>query len=141
MKKLFYLLPLLIFVAGCVKTDIGQQPTPLVPYGTFTGKFTRTYVPTGTNSKATATTNIKLIMTTSGFSVISDAEAVHANSTGEFLGNELSIEFGDTTYPAAGPANGKSYLHGTYSYAYDGSSFRLSRQSGDDNYDYQLVKN
>jgi hypothetical protein len=140
MKKLIYLLPLLIFTAGCVKTNI-DQPTPLVPYGTFTGKFTRTYVPTGTNSKATATTNVKLVMTTSGFTVISDAEAVHANSTGEFLGNELSIEFGDTTYPAAGPPNGKSYLHGVYSYAYDGSSFRVTRQSGDDIYDYQLTKN
>ena len=140
MKKLIYLLPLLMFIAGCVKIDNDPQPAPLVPYGTFAGKFTRTYVPTGTNIKTTATTNVKLVMTTSGFTVISDADAVHANSTGEFLGNELSIEFTDSTYPAAGPPNGKSFLHGVYSYGYDGANFRISRQSGDDIYDYQLLK-
>jgi hypothetical protein len=58
MKKLIYLLPLLIFVGGCVKTNI-DQPAPLAPYGTFTGKFTRTYVALGTNTKSTATTNVK----------------------------------------------------------------------------------
>jgi hypothetical protein len=84
--------------------------------------------------------NVKLVMTTAGFSVISDADAVHANSTGEFLGNELSIEFTDSTYPAAGPPNGKSFLHGVYSYGYDGYNFRITRQSGDDVYDYELTK-
>jgi len=140
MKKLIYLLLLLIFISGCVKTNI-DQPAPLVPYGTFTGKFTRTYVVPGTNTKSTATTNIKLVMTTSGFSVISDDDAIHANSTGEFLGNELSIEFTDSTYPAAGPPAAKSFLHGVYSYAYNGANFSISRQSGDDIYDYQLTKN
>jgi len=139
MKKLIYLLPLMIFIGGCVKTDI-DQPTPLVPYGTFAGKFTRTYVVPGTNTKSTATTNIRLVMTTSGFTVISDNDAVHANSIGEFLGNELSIEFTDSTYPASVPPAPKSYLHGAYSYGYDGANFRVSRQSGDDIYDYQLTK-
>jgi hypothetical protein len=140
MKKLIYLLPLLIFISGCVKTNI-DQPEPLVPYGTFTGKFTRIYVVPGTNTKSTATTNIKLVMATSGFTVISDDDTVHANSTGEFLGNELSIEFTDSTYPASVPPAPKSYLHGVYSYDYDGANFKVTRQSGDDIYDYQLLKN
>ena len=140
MKKLFYLLPLLIFIGGCVKTKI-DQPAPLVPYGTFTGKFTRTYVPTGTNSKATATANIQLVMATTGFTLTSDADAVHANSLGEFLGNESTIEFTDSTYPTSTPpAAPKSFLHGVYNYAYDGYNFRITRQSGDDIYDYQLTK-
>lgn len=138
MKKLIYLLPLLILTAGCVKTDT-REGEPLVPYGTFNGIFKRTYTDPATSAPASVSTTVKVVMTTSGFSVISNDEAIHANSTGEFLGNELIIEFTDTTYPAGG-AGTKTFLHGTYSYQYNGSIFKLYKQTTGDVCTYDLEK-
>ena len=138
MKKLIYLLPLLMLIAGCVKTDIGQQPTPLVPYGTFTGKFTRTHTDQATSALTTTTANIKLVMTEDGFTLTSTAVAVHANGSGDFLGDELNIQFSDVASPTI--PDGKTYLHGFYTYLYDGNTLKLSKQSGDDAYLYEVSK-
>lgn len=138
MKKLIYLLPLLILFAGCAKTDT-REYEPLVPYGTFTGKFTRTHTNPTTLAKDITTANIQLVMTIDGFTVTSDADAVHANGNGEFLGNEISIDFDDPNYPTTGTVT-KAYLHGSYSYIYNGSDFKLTQSAGDDLYEYVLVK-
>jgi hypothetical protein len=138
MKKLIYLLPLLIFFAGCMKTNT-REYEPLVPFGTFTGKFTRTHTNPTTLAKDITTANIELVMTTSGFTVTSDAGAVHANGSGEFLGNEISIDFNDPNYPATGPVP-NAYLYGTYTYTFNGSDFKLTRAAADDLLEYVLVK-
>ncbi|MFD0748782.1 hypothetical protein ACFQZS_01425 [Mucilaginibacter calamicampi] len=139
MKKLICLLPLLIFIAGCVKTNI-DQPEPLVPYGTFAGKFTRTYIDPATSAKTTVTANIQLVMSDTGFILTSDADAVHANGMGDYLGNETTIEFKDSNNPTTGPPPTKSYLNGVFNYAYDGYNFRIFKVSGDDTYDYLFTK-
>ncbi len=139
MKKLIYLLPLLIFMAGCTKINNDQNYQPLVPYGTFTGKFTKTHTDPTTLAKDITTANIQLVMAITGFTVTSDANAVHVNSSGEFLGNETSIEFDDPNYPTT-VTDTKAYLHGTYSYIFNGSDFKLTQSAGNDLFEYVLVK-
>ncbi len=138
MKKLIYLLPLMILFAGCMKTD-NKQYEPLVPYGTFAGKFTRTHTNPTTLAKDITTANIQLVMTIYGFTLTSDADAVHVNGSGEFLGNETSIDFDDPNYPTTGTIT-QAYLHGTYVYTFNGSDFKLTQSAGEDVYEYVLVK-
>jgi hypothetical protein len=138
MKKLIYLLPLLILFAGCLKTN-NKEYEPLVPYGTFTGKFTRTHTNPATLAKDITTANIQLTMATTGFTVTSDDATVHANGSGEFLGNEISINFDDPNYPATGTVP-QAYLYGNYAYTFNGSDFKLTRAAADDLLEYVLAK-
>ncbi len=137
MKKLFYLLPLLLLAIGCSKVN-NPQPNPIVPFGTFNGKFTRTHTDPATSALTTTTANIKLVMTEDGFTLTSTAVAVHANGSGDFLGDELNIQFSDVASPTI--PDGKTYLHGFYTYLYDGNTLKLSKQSGDDAYLYEVSK-
>lgn len=139
MKKLIYLLPLLILFVGCMKTK-NQDYDPPVPYGTFTGKFTRTHTDPVTAAKDVTTANIQFTMATNGFTVTSDDPTVHANGSGEFFGDEASINFDDPNYPATGPVP-QAYLYGNYAYTFNGNNFKLTRVAANDLLEYVLVKN
>ena len=138
MKKLLYFLPLLILFAGCLKPDV-KPYEPLVPYGTFTGKFTRTNTDAGTSAKTVTTANVELAMSTTGYAITTNDNSVHAQGSGEFLGNESTIDFQDPNYPTTGTVTA-AYLQGSYAYAFNGSDFRLTKAVGDDVYEYVLAK-
>jgi len=140
MKKLIFLLPLLILFAGCLKTDRKEYDPPMAIFGTFSGKFTRTNTDPVTSAKNVTTANIQFTMATTGFTITSDDATVHANGSGEFLGDEVSISFDDPNYPATGPVP-QAYLYGNYAYTFNGTDLKLTRAAANDLLEYVLVKN
>ncbi|MGY3213165.1 hypothetical protein [Mucilaginibacter sp. HD30] len=139
MKKLIFLLPLLILFAGCMKTNQKEYDPPPAPFGTFSGKFTHTHTDPVTSAKDVTTANIQLAMATTGFMLASDDVVVHANGSGEFLGDDLTLDFSDPNYSTAGAIN-KGYLQGSYSYIFNGTNFKLTKSSANDVDEYVLVK-
>jgi hypothetical protein len=140
MKKLIFLLPLLILFAGCMKTNQNDFDPPPAPLGSFNGKFTHTHTDPISSAKTVTTANIQFTMAATGFTVTSDDAAVHANGSGEYFGDEVSLNFVDLNYPATGPVP-QAYLYGNYNYTFNGTEFKLTRVAANDLLEYVLVKN
>lgn len=130
MKRLIYVLPVLLALAGgCAKTNERVVPYPT---GTFAGEFRFLHKRPGTAIIDTLKTNIQVVLETGvGFKVVGDTSTVHAGSKGHYGVNSSDIAFDDETFPKTGrPA--KSHLNGIYRYYYDGSSvFQMVANSSD----------
>ena len=140
MKKLIYLLPLLILFAACMKTNQKEYDPPPAPIGSFSGKFTLTHTDPISSAKTVTTANIQLTTTETGFTVNSNDTAIHANGSGEFFGDDVSINFTDPNYPATGPVP-QAYLYGNYAYTFNGTELKITRIAANDLLEYVLVKN
>ncbi|MGZ3756102.1 MAG: hypothetical protein ACXVAY_16730 [Mucilaginibacter sp.] len=147
MKNLYFLvIPVaLFFLVSCVKSS---SPTPVtVPTGTFSGQLVLIHLSSKTGKLDTTKTNVVLTMsTTTGYAVTSDTTTVQAGSNGPFLLDNKYIQFQDKT--AAGATaqfvgtSKKIHLNGTYTYAYDGTSFNFYAASSDTlGFNYALKKN
>ena len=146
MKKLYFLaIPVaLFFLASCVKS---ATPTPVtVPSGTFSGQLVLIHMSTKTGKLDTTKANVVLTMsTTNGYAITSDTTIVQAGSNGPFIMDNQYIQFQDKT--AAGSTtqfvgtSKKIHLNGTYTYAYDGTSFNFYAASSDTlGFNYALKK-
>jgi hypothetical protein len=127
MKKVLYLLPLLV-AFGCGKSDTpGPNNTYNGPLGTFAGAFTYLHKHSNTGVVDTLRANITLsLQLTTGFKVTGDTLTVHAGSYGTAVVDWVDnvIDFADQTYPVSG-APAKSHLNGSYAYAYDGTILQM----------------
>ena len=127
MKKLIYLLPLLILAAGCFNNHEGEAVPD--PSGTFTGTFR--HISKHENNKLdTTTANISVVIEPGkGYHVLGDTTKVHAGSKGHYgiVGN--GIMFVDSTSTTVTPK--KDHLNGEYVFAYNGIIFQMARTSGD----------
>ena len=120
---------LLIIESGCLKhTD---PVTPLIPSGTFSGKFTMLHRKTDNVPYDTVKANLVITLQTPAYTyAVTGDTSKHAGSYGTFGINSNYIKFTDKTYPATGiPA--KMHLAGVYGYIYDGSVFQIYAASSD----------
>jgi hypothetical protein len=130
MKRLIYVLPLLMaLAAGCFNNN-GSQPAP-DPSGTFTGQFRRITRKLNQTTIDTVKANISVVIEPGiGYHVLGDTATLHAGSKGHYGINGNGIMFVDSTYPTTGiPA--KNHLNGEYAFVYDGIVFQMVRTSGD----------
>ena len=129
MKKIIYLLPVLVaLVSGCFN-DQNSVPAP-DPSGTFTGEFRR-ISKAADQSIDTLKANIKVVIQPGiGYHVLGDTTTVHAGSKGHYGINGNGIMFVDDTYSATGTST-KTHLNGEYLFIYNGSVFQMVRNSGD----------
>lgn len=128
MKRLFYLLPLLlILLEACSQKS---DPVPVqAPLGTFKGKF-YLFVRKSTGGYDTVKRDTALILKLStpyNFKVTGDTATVHAGSKGLFRYDGTYIAFNDSTYKAGVQA--KIHLAGTYLYRYDGKALLIQRSN------------
>jgi hypothetical protein len=140
-QKLLYLLPLLLaVVTGCLKSD--YKP-PLLPSGTFSGKFGYLHRANDRLNFDTLLANVTVTLQNSNstFTVTGDTTTLQAGSFGTYTLDTNVIDFFDKTYSATG-VNAKKHLNGLYAYAYDGSRLNLLYNISDTiSMQYQLVKN
>ncbi|RYU91156.1 hypothetical protein EWM62_04240 [Mucilaginibacter terrigena] len=139
MKKLIYLLPLLLTLAAGCFNDHGGEATP-DPSGTFKGQF-RHISKHEDNSLDTVKAEITVMIEPGvGYKVLGDTATVHAGSKGHYGIVGSGIMFVDDTYPKTGiPA--KAHLNGEYVFVYNGNVFQMARSIGDTAaYQYDLKK-
>ncbi|GGH02986.1 hypothetical protein [Mucilaginibacter phyllosphaerae] len=138
MKKLVYVLPLLLtLAAGCLGNNNGD-PIP-DPAGTFSGEFRR--ITRNSNSTIdTLKANIKVIIEPGiGYHVLGDTSTIHAGSKGHYGIAGNGIKFVDDTYPQTGTPQ-KTHLEGEYLFVYNGSVFQMTRTSENLALQYDLKK-
>ena len=130
MRRLIYLLPLLLlFAAGCFNNK-SSEPTP-DPSGKFSGEFRRLDRITGTSKFDTVKATVEVYIEPGvGYHVLGDTSVVHAGSKGHYGISGNGIRFVDSTYPANGNPT-KNHLNGDYLFDYNGSVFRMIRSTGD----------
>jgi len=121
--KLFYLLPIaafIFFASACSKIN-DNQPTVVLPTGTFTGQFLKIHLNPVTSKYDTSTAALQLTLSQStGFTVTGDTTTLQAGSYGSYAANAYYIQFVDQTYNAAKPSS-KYHLQGVYNYLYNGT--------------------
>ncbi|MBB5395542.1 MULTISPECIES: hypothetical protein [unclassified Mucilaginibacter] len=128
MKRLIYLLPLLVTLAGCFNNN--NQPVP-EPSGSYTGEFRRVSREKNATTIDTVKTNLTVVIEPGvGYHVLGDTTTVHAGSKGHYGINSSSMLFMDSTYPKTGVPV-KNHLNGEYLYIYDGKILQMVRNSGD----------
>jgi hypothetical protein len=129
MKRLVYVLPLLLTLAAGCFNNKASDPIPY-PSGTFSGEF-RHISKHQDNSIDTIKANITVVIEPGiGYHVLGDTTTKHAGSKGHYVIIGNGITFVDDTYPQTGiPA--KTHLNGDYIYAYNGSIFQMAKTSGD----------
>jgi hypothetical protein len=130
MKRLIYVLPLLMVLAAGCFTNNNSQPIP-EPSGTYTGEFRRVTRKLNQTKIDTAKAIISVTIEPGiGYHVLGDTTTLHAGSKGHYGINGNGIMFVDSTYPKTGiPA--KNHLNGEYIFIYDGSVFQMVRNSSD----------
>ena len=146
MKFNFYysvLLFSILFFCGC-GLDHTVTPTPLLPSGTFTGKFTYLHIHSNTGIIDTFTANLALSLDpTTGYKITGDTTTVHAGSYGSYVfsSDYSQIGFLDKTYVATA-VQLKFHLNGAYQYTYDGSTLNMTQSSALDTavYSYSFKK-
>ena len=128
MKRLIYLLPLLILAAGCFNNP--QSEALPDPSGTFTGTYR--HISKHVNNKLdTTTANISVVIEPGiGYHVLGDTTKLHAGSKGHYGIVNSGIMFVDSTYPKTGVPT-KDHLNGEYVFVYNGSIFQMARTAGD----------
>jgi hypothetical protein len=132
MKRLIYILPFLLMLAGGCLKDGGNyyyNSPDAAPLGTFSGEF-RLLHRKADQSIDTLRANIKVIIEPGGYRVLGDTSTIHAGSRGlyGFTGN--GMKFADSTLAKTGTPV-KTHLDGEYLYIYNGSIFQMVRTSGD----------
>jgi hypothetical protein len=140
---LTFLFAFILLESGCGGDNI-SNPTPNVPEGTFSGKFSLYHLhdKSGVVDTQTAVVNLN-IETSTGFKVTGDTSTVHAGSYGSFVvnSNYTEIDFVDKTYPTTGtPA--KVHLNGIYNYSFNGTTLQMVTTSAYDTltYVYNLTR-
>jgi hypothetical protein len=116
-----------IIATGCLKTN---QPTVVLPTGTFTGPFTIVHLSTKTGKLDTAKANLILTLSVAtGFTVTGDTSKVHAGSHGTYDADGTYMAFSDKTLPATATVNTpvpvKRHLNGIFQYKYDGTNLQI----------------
>ena len=125
-----------VILSGCAGNNTAKPATTLIPSGTFTGTFTSLHLHSRTGVIDTATANIQLTMSQSGFAVTGDTATVHAGSYGTYTaGSNKLVQFIDKTFPATGTPT-KVHLSGIYLYQYDGTTFQFAYVSQFDTLKY-----
>lgn len=139
MKRLIYVLPLLLLLAAGCFNDQASIPSP-DPSGTFSGEFRRIHR-NKDQSIDTVKANIKVIIEPGkGYHVLGDTTTVHAGSKGHYGINGNGIMFIDSTLAKTGTPI-KTHLNGEYLFIYNGSIFQMVRTSGDTlSFQYDLKK-
>lgn len=129
MKRIFTLLffiPLAIMlIAGCVKKAPDEAAKAIYPSGYFAGLFSVVHHSTRTQKNDTTSCNLTLTLdpVLKAFTVGGDTSVVHAGSRGSYSLDAFYLAFTDNTLATA---DGKKvHLTGAYSYAYDGTVFRM----------------
>jgi len=142
--KSFYLLPLVAFIlltSACSKSN-DNQPTVVLPTGTFTGQFLKIHLNPTTSKYDTSKAALQLTLSQStGFAITGDTTTLHAGSYGSYAANAYYMQFVDKTYNAAAKPNGKYHLDGVYNYAYNGSQLVIYANFADTlSLQYQFTK-
>ncbi|WP_454801858.1 hypothetical protein [Mucilaginibacter phyllosphaerae] len=138
MKRLVYLLPLVLTLAAGCLGDKGGNPIP-DPSGTFTGEFRR-ITRTSDQKIDTVKAIIKVIIEPGvGYHVLGDTATVHAGSKGHYGIDGNGILFVDDTYPKTGTPQ-KTHLNGEYVFVYNGSIFQMTKTSENLAVQYDLKK-
>lgn len=146
--KFTYLLLALIavaFISGCLGGGAKNNPTPVIPDGSYTGEFRILHVHAANNidtNKTNIVVNIAPV-SSSTYTVTGDTSTLHAGSKGTytFYPGYSTVVFVDKTYSSTAPVT-KSHLTGSYTYYFDGTKFQMTAHSALDTLvlQYDLVK-
>ena len=129
MKRLIYVLPLLLVLAAGCFNNSANEPAP-DPSGTFSGEFRHISKHPDNTIDTTKANIIVVIEPGVGYHVLGDTTTKHAGSKGHYGIAGNGIMFVDNTYPKTGTPT-KTHLNGEYVFVYNGSIFQMAKSSGD----------